>query len=81
MIQEGYDKVSILHHVHRRLTDCILQYYPGCFRIPSPTGWFVFATGDELVDEVARAPDNILSAKQSNRNVRMSSLMPNKSQN
>jgi hypothetical protein len=40
-----------------------LQTSPGLFKIAQFRRWMVLATGSQLIDDIRRAPDNVLSMK------------------
>jgi hypothetical protein len=37
---------------------------PGLFKIAQFRRWMVLATGSQLIDDIRRAPDNVLSVKE-----------------
>lgn len=41
--------------------DTYHQSKPGLFKIANFRGWMVLATGPDLIDDIKRAPDNVLS--------------------
>jgi hypothetical protein len=69
ILKNGYEKVIL------PLTICLfssqiddaptyLQTSPGLFKIAQFRRWMVLATGSQLIDDIRRAPDNVLSVRE-----------------
>lgn len=73
MIKEGYKKVAssepLIHDTVCKLMLRWSQSKPGLFKIPAFRRWVVLAAGAELIEDVKRAPDDILSTHEATREV------------
>jgi hypothetical protein len=76
MLKEGYKKVCmprILVHVNE-LRLVFFQTKPGLFRIPTFRRWIVVPSGPDLIEEMMKAPDNVLSVREPLEEVRIASV-------
>jgi hypothetical protein len=68
MLDEGYKKVICLLLFARSSYQAddapCLQTNPGLFKISSFRRWMVLATGSALIDDIKKAPDDVLSHAQ-----------------
>ena len=64
MLKNGYEKaICNIYPFLNRIVDAstYLQISPGLFKIAQFRRWMVLATGSQLIDDIKRAPDNVLS--------------------
>jgi hypothetical protein len=62
MLKEGYEKVILATLLHAKLTlPSCLQTRPGLFKIASFRRWMVLASSPELIEDIRKAPDHVLS--------------------
>lgn len=62
MVQEGYDKVSVLSIKTCMYTYNISrQYHGSIFKVPMLTDWMVLVSGPRLIEDFRRATDDQLS--------------------
>ncbi|KAG6919311.1 hypothetical protein DXG01_007444 [Tephrocybe rancida] len=62
MIQEGYAKVrGPLHHIDDNGIHKFVQYRGHAFKIPGISRWTVVISGNQMVDELCKAPDDQIS--------------------
>ncbi|KAI0033518.1 cytochrome P450 [Vararia minispora EC-137] len=63
MIMEGYEKARFSPSlcIRARLHLAVLQHKPGVFKIPVMDGWLVVAAGRQEIEDISKAPDNMLS--------------------
>ena len=47
-----------------------IQYKPGVFKVANIDGWAVIAAGAQYIDEVRKAPDEVLSFVEATEHVR-----------
>ncbi|KAI0059480.1 cytochrome P450 [Artomyces pyxidatus] len=51
------------------------KYKPGLFKIAMLNSWTIVATGHEFIDDIRKAPDNVLSFDEATYRVRLSEIM------
>ncbi len=77
MLKEGYEKActpwALVCVTELRLV--LIQTKPGVFKIPTFRQWIVVPSGSELIEEVMKAPDNILSVREPLENVRIAAYI------
>jgi hypothetical protein len=73
LIKEGYYKVHSFPHRSGRGSNGFIQYTGAAFKIPSLTtssGWMVVVNGQKMVDELRKAPSDVLSFNAATDDVR-----------
>ena len=78
MLKYGYEKVnaSVFYHMVALfgaglMLRSVSQTRPGLFRIARLRRWMVLASGPELIEDVRKAPENVLSMSAANNEVHM----------
>lgn len=61
MLEEGYAKVSVPAYAREVSCSSLYKYKGETFKVPRISTWEVVVSKPELIDEVRKAPDNVLS--------------------
>ncbi|KIL60300.1 hypothetical protein M378DRAFT_168328 [Amanita muscaria Koide BX008] len=59
--------VHFLRHGRKMLKDGYIKFHGSVFKVPTLTSWTIVVSGSNLIDELRRAPDEILSSTEALR--------------